>query len=38
MPHTPGLDAAGIIADSTTKLFGVAISDRNGFDLVMNTL
>ena len=22
-PHTPGIDAAGIVADSTTKLFGV---------------
>lgn len=37
-PHTPGIDAAGVIADSTTKLF--AAGDQvtvTGFDLGMNT-
>jgi len=37
-PHTPGIDAAGVIADSTTKLF--AVGDQvtvTGFDLGMNT-
>ncbi|HKY10261.1 MAG TPA: YhdH/YhfP family quinone oxidoreductase [Candidatus Binatia bacterium] len=37
-PHTPGIDAAGIVADSTTKLF--AVGDQvtvTGFDLGMNT-
>src|SRR5918996_1687073 len=37
-PHTPGIDAAGVVADSTTKLF--AIGDQvtvTGFDLGMNT-
>jgi putative YhdH/YhfP family quinone oxidoreductase len=37
-PHTPGIDAAGIIADSTTKLFGVGDQVTvTGFDLGMNT-
>jgi acrylyl-CoA reductase (NADPH) len=37
-PHTPGIDAAGVIVDSTTKLF--AAGDQvtvTGFDLGMNT-
>ena len=37
-PHTPGIDAAGVVADSTTKLF--AVGDQvtvTGFDLGMNT-
>ncbi len=37
-PHTPGVDAAGVVADSTTKLF--AAGDQvtvTGFDLGMNT-
>ena len=37
-PHTPGIDAAGVVADSTTKLF--AVGDEvtvTGFDLGMNT-
>jgi len=37
-PHTPGIDAAGVVADSTTKLF--AAGDQvtvTGFDLGMNT-
>ena len=37
-PHTPGIDAAGTVADSTTKLF--AVGDQvtvTGFDLGMNT-
>ncbi len=37
-PHTPGIDAAGVIVDSTTKLF--AVGDQvtvTGFDLGMNT-
>jgi acrylyl-CoA reductase (NADPH) len=37
-PHTPGIDAAGVVVDSTTKAFGagdqVAVT---GFDLGMNT-
>ena len=37
-PHTPGIDAAGVVVDSTTKAFGageeVVIM---GFDLGMNT-
>jgi len=37
-PHTPGIDAAGIVADSTTKLFGVGDQVTvTGFDLGMNT-
>jgi len=37
-PHTPGIDAAGMVVDSTTKLF--AAGDQvtvTGFDLGMNT-
>jgi putative YhdH/YhfP family quinone oxidoreductase len=37
-PHTPGIDAAGVVLDSTTKLF--AVGDQvtvTGFDLGMNT-
>jgi acrylyl-CoA reductase (NADPH) len=37
-PHTPGIDAAGVVADSTTRLF--AVGDQvtvTGFDLGMNT-
>jgi acrylyl-CoA reductase (NADPH) len=37
-PHTPGIDAAGVVADSTTKSFGVG--DQvvvMGYDLGMNT-
>jgi acrylyl-CoA reductase (NADPH) len=37
-PHTPGIDAAGVVVDSTTKSFGVG--DQvvvMGFDLGMNT-
>src|ERR1051325_9134039 len=37
-PHTPGIDAAGVVADSTTKLFGVGDQVTvTGFDLGMNT-
>jgi len=37
-PHTPGIDAAGMVVDSTTKI--VAVGDQvtvTGFDLGMNT-
>ncbi|HEY3151579.1 MAG TPA: alcohol dehydrogenase catalytic domain-containing protein, partial [Candidatus Binatia bacterium] len=37
-PHTPGIDAAGVVADSTTKSFG--LGDQvivMGYDLGMNT-
>jgi putative YhdH/YhfP family quinone oxidoreductase len=37
-PHTPGIDAAGVVADSTTRMF--AVGDEvtvTGFDLGMNT-
>ncbi len=37
-PHTPGIDAAGVVADSTTEMF--AAGDQvtvTGFDLGMNT-
>src|SRR5262245_26991337 len=37
-PHTPGIDAAGVIVDSTTRTF--AVGDEitvTGFDLGMNT-
>ena len=37
-PHTPGIDAAGVVVDSTTRLF--AVGDEvtvTGFDLGMNT-
>jgi acrylyl-CoA reductase (NADPH) len=37
-PHTPGIDAAGIVATSTTRLF--AVGDQvtvTGFDFGMNT-
>jgi putative YhdH/YhfP family quinone oxidoreductase len=37
-PHTPGIDAAGVVVDSTTKLF--VAGDQvtvTGFDLGMNT-
>jgi putative YhdH/YhfP family quinone oxidoreductase len=37
-PNTPGIDAAGMVVDSTTKLF--AVGDQvtvTGFDLGMNT-
>jgi putative YhdH/YhfP family quinone oxidoreductase len=37
-PHTPGIDAAGVIVDSTTKLFNVGDEVTvTGFDLGMNT-
>jgi putative YhdH/YhfP family quinone oxidoreductase len=37
-PHTPGIDAAGVVADSTTRLFGVGDEVTvTGFDLGMNT-
>lgn len=37
-PHTPGIDAAGVIADSTTRLFNVGDEVTvTGFDLGMNT-
>jgi putative YhdH/YhfP family quinone oxidoreductase len=37
-PHTPGIDAAGVVADSTTRAFGVGDSViLTGFDLGMNT-
>jgi alcohol dehydrogenase len=37
-PHTPGIDAAGIIIDSTTKSIGVGEQVIvTGFDLGMNT-
>ncbi|MGH7825047.1 MAG: YhdH/YhfP family quinone oxidoreductase, partial [Candidatus Binatia bacterium] len=37
-PHTPGIDAAGVVADSSNRLF--AVGDQvivTGFDLGMNT-
>ncbi|HXV47904.1 MAG TPA: alcohol dehydrogenase catalytic domain-containing protein, partial [Candidatus Binatia bacterium] len=37
-PHTPGIDAAGVVVDSTTK--SVNVGDEvvvTGFDLGMNT-
>lgn len=37
-PHTPGVDAAGVVADSTTKSFSVGEQVLiTGFDLGMNT-
>src|SRR6185295_6906672 len=37
-PHTPGIDAAGVVADSTTKLFNVGDQVTvTGFDRGMNT-
>lgn len=37
-PHTPGIDAAGLVADSTTKSFGVGDPVIvMGFDFGMNT-
>jgi len=37
-PHTPGIDAAGVVVDSTTKSFGVGEQAIvMGFDLGMNT-
>jgi acrylyl-CoA reductase (NADPH) len=37
-PHTPGIDAAGVVVDSTTKLFTVGDQVTvTGFDLGMNT-
>ena len=37
-PHTPGIDAAGVVVDSTTKAFGVGEAVIvMGFDLGMNT-
>jgi putative YhdH/YhfP family quinone oxidoreductase len=37
-PHTPGVDAAGVIVDSTTKSFGAGEQVIvTGFDLGMNT-
>ena len=37
-PHTPGIDAAGVVVDSTTKSFGVGEQVIvMGFDLGMNT-
>src|SRR5574341_2699371 len=37
-PHTPGIDAAGMVADSTTRAFAVGEQVIvTGFDLGMNT-
>ena len=37
-PHTPGIDAAGIVASSTTKMFSVGDQVTvTGFDFGMNT-
>jgi putative YhdH/YhfP family quinone oxidoreductase len=37
-PHTPGIDAAGVVVDSTTKAFGAGDEVVvMGFDLGMNT-
>jgi putative YhdH/YhfP family quinone oxidoreductase len=37
-PHTPGIDAAGVVVDSTTKAFGAGDEVIvMGFDLGMNT-
>src|ERR687895_1302362 len=37
-PHTPGIDAAGVVVDSTTKAIGVGEEVVvTGFDLGMNT-
>jgi putative YhdH/YhfP family quinone oxidoreductase len=37
-PHTPGIDAAGVVADSTTRMFAVGdLVTVTGFDLGMNT-
>lgn len=37
-PHTPGIDAAGVVVDSTTRAFGVGDEVTvTGFDLGMNT-
>ncbi len=37
-PHTPGIDVAGVVADSTTRAFGVGDPVIvTGFDLGMNT-
>lgn len=37
-PHTPGIDAAGVVVDSTTRLFGAGDEVTvTGFDLGMNT-
>jgi acrylyl-CoA reductase (NADPH) len=37
-PHTPGIDAAGVVVDSTTKAFGAGEEIIvMGFDLGMNT-
>jgi putative YhdH/YhfP family quinone oxidoreductase len=37
-PHTPGIDAAGLVVDSTTKSFGVGEQVIvTGFDLGVNT-
>ncbi|HWH80279.1 MAG TPA: YhdH/YhfP family quinone oxidoreductase, partial [Candidatus Binatus sp.] len=37
-PHTPGIDAAGVIVDSTTKMFSAGEQVTvTGFDLGMNT-
>src|SRR5512132_152102 len=37
-PHTPGIDAAGIVASSTTRMFNVGDEITvTGFDLGMNT-
>jgi putative YhdH/YhfP family quinone oxidoreductase len=37
-PHTPGIDAAGVVVDSTTKAFGAGEEVVvMGFDLGMNT-
>ncbi|MGH7872248.1 MAG: YhdH/YhfP family quinone oxidoreductase [Candidatus Binatia bacterium] len=37
-PHTPGIDAAGVIVDSTTKMFAAGDPVTvTGFDLGMNT-
>ena len=37
-PHTPGIDAAGVVVDSTTKAFGAGEEVVvTGFDLGMNT-
>ena len=37
-PHTPGIDAAGVVASSTTRMFSVGDEVTvTGFDLGMNT-
>ena len=37
-PHTPGIDAAGVVVDSTTRMFSAGEQVTvTGFDLGMNT-